>query len=597
METTTKKWSLGDQLKSKTTISLEEYIGLLGEDGKFVIPDYQRGYVWGKMPKGRKDEKGFKEDAVTHLVNSLIGAYSEYKDKSNKSITVFLQGITVHEDSNHNIVLVDGQQRTTFFYLLLRYLNYQGQLQIQYTIRKESNKFLEDLDIDNTVEKEDAYYQDIFFFQRTIGIFKSNLKDIDKEDFLGFILSHVKFLVVCIPEEQAKIVFTMMNGNKAQMKAEELIKSELLRCASLKHDEIISEAEHAMVRSRLAREWDAWLHWWNQKEIIDFFHTDGKIMGWLLPLISKKSEVSFEEFRDKLLKEDQSVKQAKEVFKKMRLLQKSIEDAYNTSQQYNYIGAILYIRRDKERIFSFLRWFFKIDSELSQPKSLKELERYYQWTILNVNHEDIVNNHIDKYEEQRVETRSQLESNLLYKDSYDTAFRWLLHQNIMEDNRFSGRKFDFRIDKEKSLEHIYPKSKIGHKNENDIPLDYDGNPLDKTHLETIKLWREQIRWVDAFGISHDGSEHCIGNLVLLYKRDNSKFGDADYNTKNERFFSDMDDEGFKSRHLIHTTMIFSQGAWRENGCWNPEQIAHRKYDELDKFDKYYHPEIAENSHE
>ena len=164
METTTNKWSLGDQLKSKTTISLKEYIGLLGEDGKFVIPDYQRGYVWGKRPKGGKDEKGFKEDAVTHLVNFLIDAYSEYKDKSNKSITVFLQGITVHEDSNHNIVLVDGQQRTTFFYLLLRYLNYQGQLQIQYTIRKESNKFLEDLDIDNTVEKEDAYYQDIFFF-------------------------------------------------------------------------------------------------------------------------------------------------------------------------------------------------------------------------------------------------------------------------------------------------------------------------------------------------------------------------------------------------------------------------------------------------
>lgn len=71
-KTTTKKCSLGNLLKSKTTISLKEYLCLLGEDGKFVIPDYQRGYVWGKMPKKGKDENGFKEDAVTHLVNSLI---------------------------------------------------------------------------------------------------------------------------------------------------------------------------------------------------------------------------------------------------------------------------------------------------------------------------------------------------------------------------------------------------------------------------------------------------------------------------------------------------------------------------------------------
>jgi len=597
-KTTTKKCSLGNLLKSKTTISLEEYLGLIEDDGKFEIPDYQRGYVWGKVPQKCKDENGFKEDAVTHLVNSLIDAYTEYKNKSNKGITVFLQGITIHESSNHDIVLVDGQQRTTFFYLLLCYLNYPRHLQIHYAIRKESNDYLAKLDVDNIVENENENYQDIFFFQRTIGIFKSKLKDLDKKDFLDFILSHVKFLVVCIPKEQAKIVFTMMNGNKAQMKAEELIKSELLRCASLKHDEIISEAEHAMVRSRLAREWDAWLHWWNQKEIIDFFHTEGKLMGWLLPLIIKKAEVSFEEFRDKLLKEDQSVKQAKAVFKKMRLLQKSIEDAYNNSELYNYIGAILYIRRDKTQIFSFLRWFFNIDSESSQPKILEELKRYYKWTILDVNHEDIVNNRINKYKEQRAATRSQLENNFLYNDPKlkPTAFKWLLHRNIMQDNMYPGRKFDFSIEKERSLEHIYPKSKIGHKNENDIPLDYDNNPLDKAHLESIKLWREQIRWVDASGESYDGSEHCIGNLVLLYKDNNSTFGDADYDTKNKRFFSDLSDKGFKSRHLIHTTMIFSQSAWREKECWNPEQIACRKYEELKEFDKCY-PETGENNHE
>ena len=41
------------------------------------------------------------------------------------------------------------------------------------------------------------------------------------------------FLFVIIPEEQAKIVFTMMNGYKAKMTDEELIKADLLRFSCL----------------------------------------------------------------------------------------------------------------------------------------------------------------------------------------------------------------------------------------------------------------------------------------------------------------------------------------------------------------------------
>ena len=42
--------NLKDRLKDigyKTTITLSNYIQLLKGSGSFVIPDYQRGYVWG----------------------------------------------------------------------------------------------------------------------------------------------------------------------------------------------------------------------------------------------------------------------------------------------------------------------------------------------------------------------------------------------------------------------------------------------------------------------------------------------------------------------------------------------------------------------
>ena len=88
------------------TITLREYI----EKGKtFVIPNYQRGYVWGKKTKGKD------LDAVSYMLEkSLIPGF-------NNNTPVFIQGITVTE-KDKEIILIDGQQRTTFFYLLLKYL-------------------------------------------------------------------------------------------------------------------------------------------------------------------------------------------------------------------------------------------------------------------------------------------------------------------------------------------------------------------------------------------------------------------------------------------------------------------------------------------
>lgn len=584
MDNYKQQFSLTERLShclNKTTISLKEYIGLIGNEGAFVIPDYQRGYVWGQK------KKDGTSDSVTYLVQTIKEAFPHKE--------VFLQGMTVHgDDDSYDISLVDGQQRTTFFYLLLKFLGYDGYLKIRYEIRRQSNLFLEELDLSNIAKNEEEPFQDVFFFKRTLRIFERELNGFNKKDFLSFVLESVKFLFVIIPKEQAKIVFTMMNGNKAKMTNEELIKAELLRCASLKHDKII-EAEHLEMRSRLAREWDYWLHWWNEDNVRKFFRTEDRQLGWLLPLISNNSKLSFREFRDKILGE-QTLKQAKAVFKKMRLLQKSIEDVYNNSRSYNYLGVILYIRNDAEKRFAFLRWFFALNNENGEThtKSDSDLKRYYDWAIIGVNHEDIVANNVEKYNDCRRSFLSILESNNLFNENYEEAYRWLIRQNIKEDNRFDGRRFIFEIERARSLEHIYPKSKIGHKNDEGKNLDYKDVELDAKHLNEIKLWREDMKWEcpDDHHVYY-GTEHCIGNLVLLYKRDNSKFNDADYRQKNQLFFTEMDDLAFKSRHLIHTTMVFSDIRW-EN--WNKEQIPRRKHEEIEEFKKEY-PELNDSSNE
>ncbi len=574
--------SLKDRIKEiddKTTISLSNYLQLLNGTGNFVIPDYQRGYVWGQK------KKNSSSDSVSFLINALKKSYQ------NGGSDIFLQGITVHKKKDSfDIVLVDGQQRTTFFYLLLKYLDYKGYVSIKYDIRKDSNVFLNKLGNEDWSRNDNEEYQDIYFFKRTWRIFVRELSEVDKDSFRTFILEHVKFLFVVIPEEQAKIVFTMMNGNKAKMTDEELIKAELLRCASLEHT-LIGEAEHITLRGRLAREWDSWLYWWRDKKVESFFRTRGKQLGWLLPLVSESSKVNFDGFKEKLLK-SQTMKQSKNVFKQMRLLQKSIEDAYNNSISYNYLGVILYIRNDAERRFAFLRWYFGINQNGFHSKSIAELKRYYDWAIIGVNHEDIVAVNIEKYTDSRNRFYGELKSNMLFRDYYETAYRWLLRQNIKQDNNYSNRKFDFNIESNRSLEHVYPKSKIGHRNDQGIALDWNDEPIKDE--SSIALWREEMEWlcIDNQHTYH-GSEHCIGNLVLLYKRDNSKFNDADFRKKNQLYFTDQADESFKSRHLIHSTMVFSDVNWEDKASgrpWNKEQVPMRKHAEIKEFENEY-PEI------
>lgn len=575
------------------TITLREYL----EKGKtFVIPNYQRGYVWGKKPKGKD------LDAVSFMLEkSLIPGFEN-------NTPIFIQGITVTE-KDEKIILIDGQQRTTFFYLLLKYLGYNGNVNMEYTIREESKKFLSDLDINKTdfSENPKEKYQDIYFFKKTLQTIDDKLKEkqIEKEDFLNYILDHVRFLYIDIPDDKATKVFSMMNGSKAEMKDEELIKAELLRLASLNDSDFDKKEEkeknaiewdNNMLRSRYAREWDKWLQWWNRENVKKLFRCSN-VMGYLvssyLQTKDKYKELSFDVFKNKFLDEQNPI-DAKKTFDGLRRLQKRFEDAFNNPKIYNWVGAILRIGSANE----FIQWYFVEDNKPSND----DLYKYYKWSFLGLTHKQIVENDTDKFDEKYDELYKILESNNLYNDNENSeeAFRFLLRLNIDEDNKQeegAGRKFDFSIwdrkdSRGRSLEHIYPKSKVWHKEFDtdgitEIIKTGDGVVLANSPSESDG-YIERASW--RYPEGNDGieaSEHSIGNLVLLYKDDNSSFNDSSFEEKKSMFFliPNGNDEKrkmiFKSRHLLHTIYKFAQSEWKG------EQIAKNKFQTLKEFREYY----------
>ena len=173
-------------MRSKTAFkTIEEF--LYQENKTFVIPNYQRGYKWAVK------EKDKAETAVEKLLDNLISA--------DKNQQYFLQGVTVVEENNE-IILIDGQQRTTTLYLLLWCLEKEriGNINLQYDIRKQSKEFILNLKNDNfeihDFDKENKS-QDIFYFKKAIEQINSKIRELKNDvslfkEFVDFLLAKRK---------------------------------------------------------------------------------------------------------------------------------------------------------------------------------------------------------------------------------------------------------------------------------------------------------------------------------------------------------------------------------------------------------------------
>ena len=577
----------------------------------FVIPNYQRGYKWSVKPKD-------KDSSLEHLLLDLVEEFV-----SNPNNDYFLQGVTVTErviNGRKNVILIDGQQRTTSIYLILWYLsnlNLQKTVEhesfdLSYDVRECSQLLLSELKeipsetIDNLKEglcsspsltsfsekimkdmNQDAYY----FIEATRQIHKI-LKDIDKENFQKFLLDKVSLLYIVVSEDKAVKTFTMMNGNKATMYQEELIKAEMLHAVSSKKTTLtqyMSPEKQLMqiwaqswegnsLRSKYAREWDKWLYWWNRKDVRDYFNTS-KPMGLLLEFyaLRKKSlkTLDYKEFKQ-LLSNGSSEYQAKQIFKDLRDLQKSFEDLFSTPQIYNYLKMSLLCNTGREDMMDILLFF------ISNKHNLSILKDYANWRLVGATHREYCHPESLKEEEKTKEVKAEnvldsLSKNRVYGKSDDLAFKQLLRLNVEEYNRLQGGKgqiFDFSIWKNKSLEHIYPKSRVYHialdKDKSPIYVDNqllykkgDGTIITESDLNLLKKENPKTM-LDRQLFNGNGSEHCIGNLVLLYGRDNSKFGAKSFEAKKALYFNpDAESEGlnFKSRSLLHSMYAFAKSTW------------------------------------
>lgn len=185
-------------------------IGEIG--GDFIIPAYQRGYRWNEE------------------VRMLLDDITSVPEGENYC----LQPIVVKKLENDSFELIDGQQRLTTLYLILNYLKtYLPRLNIKfsidYIIRKDSKKFLTEIDFYN-VKKKVSNIDELFinravqtisdWFERTPD---SNNAAIRMADKLNNKVSVIWYEIDS--NEDATALFTRLNIGKIPLTNAELVKA------------------------------------------------------------------------------------------------------------------------------------------------------------------------------------------------------------------------------------------------------------------------------------------------------------------------------------------------------------------------------------
>lgn len=458
---------------------------------------------------------------------------------------------------------MDGQQRITYLKLLLHALGSEVAIPLTFATRIEAGQWLEDIPED-IGENTDEENQDIYFYKRTLRTINGLVEEsgTGKDKLLEHVLDRTELLLITLGKEtDARVIYNMMNGAKAPMQASDIIKADLMRLAADERQPNNFGRNLDSLRWRYAGEWEAWVRWWNRPEVTTYYSRCTET-GIALPArlcLRKESDdlarpLTYEEFRLHIIGSGtESYHSAKHFFLRLRRVQLRFEEAMDRAVTYNRIRAILLLQPE-EQMYRFLHSYF-VDATIND----EELEHCYKLSFLGMTFDQISRG------ESAAEYFDDLLASLSMADVYHTdakrdVFNLLLRLNIDEDIKL-GRKFDFNVWNKRSLEHIYSKSKVWHIDDKGRVV--DGNDKDlHTSVRTITkdptfMPREKIVNIDGTQLS----EHCIGNLVLLYGENNARFGNANFDNKKMMFLAPGDMTVFESRNLLHSVCIFAGNSW------------------------------------
>ena len=191
-------------------------------EGTFFVPDYQRGYRWG-------------EDEVRRLLDDIKEAgTSKY----------YLQPVVVKPMEDGRWELVDGQQRLTTLYLILRSIrNYLPQSQLRYTLTYETRPGSAAY-LDDPQEQASQGNIDYFHMYQAFTVVQAWFEEQENATLAAINLFQALTSTVYViwyeapqePEFDSRALFTRLNVGRIPLTDAELVKASLLSRIEREHE-------------------------------------------------------------------------------------------------------------------------------------------------------------------------------------------------------------------------------------------------------------------------------------------------------------------------------------------------------------------------
>lgn len=416
---------------------------------KFYIPAYQRGYKWG----------------IREVV-ALLKDLDRFSAITSDSFYC-LQPIVVRYDANANIWrVVDGQQRLTTIYIILKAINEyeENNLQsfdIEYQRKGNLNRLSDRIDNSGS---------EIFHLTQAYSIVSDWIKNEHKRTKLKTVLiNSTKFIwynLVTIGEVEAEALkiehefFLNLNSGKIALTEAELIKALLL------HSEVKNTKKESLFRQIFqAEEWDRMEKSLRQPEIWYFIAGretfPANAMDFLLNLLWEslpESEKLKYKNIDFPIFEWAEEKGATSVWKDLTNVYRRIMGWYQNNETHNLIGYFAAKRGNKKYISSYVALFRQNDRSSPNVNSHSE--------FLKILWRDAItdDNLICSDDELNTELPVDLRIGSYTYSQYEKVFNILFLTNIIHctlSNKSKGsQRFDFVQFNDPSMpwnvEHISP---------------------------------------------------------------------------------------------------------------------------------------------
>jgi len=525
--------SIGELIRSTATpqgSSVEHYL----------IPDYQRGYRW----KAHEHVKALLDD---------IDAFINKKRDSEEIYCLQPIVVVAKEDAWE---VIDGQQRLTTLFLILKALGKEKIYEISYTHRPDSSQVLNHPEIDRE-DMPDHYFICEAYKYILEWFNQKESKEVEyKETFSFVLMRNIKVIWYQVDlnndNEGEKIdIFNRLNIGKIP-----LDDAELIRALFIQHITTGSERQEAIDQSIFSNEWNEIELFLQNDEVWGFLQNgeDYKYANRILKLFEIVAQNENSQGRATFLwfEKEVKTKKAKELWEKVKTYFGKIRYWFADHELYHLIGLLVQKDNSLQEICnysnqvtksSFREWLQNQVKEKFNPDTIDELEygkdnSKIERLLLLFNVLSAIetkNNQKLRFPFYRYSSQSWSLEHINAQHSDDpmkdpnNIIRWINETTAELENIKRIEDLDEIADDIKELEELK------------IFLDQRKGTLkdNRTHIDKFNRIKEKIE--DFFSME-EKEMHSIENLALLSSADNSSLNNAIFPIKCKRLFQ-LEKEG------------------------------------------------------